>query len=154
MADLYQVSPGGLESIWKQLSATWRERSRGRKEPTAEIRTLIMLREVQLWVALPDHEHLSRDHRNQPLGVVLSWPAANRLAVHMLAGRKLTAWLRPAARKLDTFARSRNLVGIDLYARVQWHPYLNLAFADALSPVAIERDDGLQIMAAPQEKSA
>lgn len=128
MADLYQISPGGLESVWKQLSATWRERSRGREGPTAEIRTLIMLREVQLWAALPDQRYLARDHRNQPLGVVLTWPHAKRLAVHMVAGRKLTTWIHEAAARLHDCAESCGLKGLDVYARVHWRPFMAQAF--------------------------
>ena len=153
MADLYRVNPGALESIWKQVSATWKERSQGREGPSAEIRTLIMLREVQLWVALPDAQHLKRDHRNQPLGVVLSWPQAPRLTVHMVAGRKISTWLRQAVDRLDSYGRAHSLEGIDIYARLRWKPYLNLAILD-FPDVTIQEDGGLKVMAAPVKRSA
>ena len=153
MADLYRVNPGSMESIWKQVSATWRERSQGREGPSAEIRTLIMLREVDLWVALPDRDHLARDYRNQPLGVVVGWPEAKRLVVHMLAGRKISTWLRPAVDRLDAYRRAKSLEGIDIYARSRWRPYLNLA-AFNFPEVTIHTEDGLAILAVPMKRSA
>lgn len=148
MADLYRVvNITGLETIWKQIAATWRERSQGREGPSAEIRTLIMLRQVELWVALPDRDHLARDYRNQPLGVVLTWPQEKRLIAHMVAGRKLLTWLRQAVDRLESHRRAAKLEGTDIYARLRWRPYLNLAILD-FPDMTIHAEDGLKILPA------
>jgi hypothetical protein len=144
-ADLYRVNISGLGTIWKQISATWRERSQGREPPSAEIRTLIMLREVELWLALPDHDHLARDYRNQPLGVVLVWVEGKRLLAHMVAGRKLSTWIRPAIDTLKKYRDSLGLDALDIYIRLRWRPYLTLAGAESTG-VIIHAQDGIKIL--------
>jgi hypothetical protein len=103
-----------------------------------------MLREVQQWVALPDQDHL-RDHRNQPLGVVLTWGEGKRLIAHMVAGRKLLTWMHRAIDRLKNHRDSLELDALEIYARLRWRPYLALAIADSKG-VIIHAEDGFKIL--------